>query len=76
MCVLKNTLADINMKSFTILAFGLVVLVAISVAYPMVAEEEDYSTDELAMEDEGCQMNFFCSIHAIYVSLLGLKQHG
>ena len=76
MCVLKNTLADINMKSFTILAFGLVVLVAISVANPMVAEEEDYSTDELAMEDEGRQMNFFCSIHAIYVSLLYLKQHG
>ena len=39
------------MKSFSILAFGLVVLVAVSMAYPQEAEEEqDEVSDALALE--------------------------
>ena len=55
MCVLKNTLADINMKSFTILAFGLVVLVAISVASPVeptARETPSISDKQEARQDE------------------------
>ena len=39
------------MKSFTILAFGLVVLVAVSMAYPQEAEEDDNASDELALQE-------------------------
>ena len=39
------------MKSFTILAFGLVVLVAVSMAYPQEAEEDDDVADELALQE-------------------------
>ena len=39
------------MKSFTTLAFGLVVLVAVSMAYPQEAEEDDNASDELALQE-------------------------
>ena len=39
------------MKSFTILAFGLVVLVAVSMAYPQ--ENEEDVTDALEVGDDG-----------------------
>ena len=39
------------MKSFTILAFGLVVLVAVSMANPQVDEEDDDVHDELALQE-------------------------
>ena len=49
------------MKSFTILAFGLVVLVAVSMAYPQEAEEDDDVADELALQegDGMCILRFF-----------------
>ena len=40
-----------KMKSFTILAFGLVVLVAVSMANPQVDEEDDDVHDELALQE-------------------------
>ena len=39
------------MKSFTILGFGLVVLVAVSMANPQVDEEDDDVHDELALQE-------------------------
>ena len=45
------------MKSFAILAFGLVVLVTLSVAYPQVANKEDSTADEQALDGEGGQIS-------------------
>jgi hypothetical protein len=38
------------MKSMTIIAFGLLVLVAIAAAHPLELDEEDEVGDELAIE--------------------------
>ena len=40
------------MKSYTIIAFGLLVLVAVSVANPFEAEEEEVD-DALEVDDDG-----------------------
>ena len=45
------------MKSFAILAFGLVALVTLSVAYPQVANKEDSIADEQALDGEGGQIS-------------------
>ena len=54
LCVSKllfHSLQTREMKSFTVLAFGLVVLVAVSMAYPQEAEEDDDVADELALQE-------------------------
>ena len=63
------------MKSFTILAFGLVVLVALSMAYPQEAEEDDNVADELALQ-EGEGMFILMLFSTFNVTLEEFPQKG